>query len=267
MCRAARCALLAAATMWEIACAPQGLRRINLPTGPGTPAPDYAVAFAKAVIRCHDTRTFSAELSLSGHAGSQKLRGRVLVGLAPGALRLEALAPGGSPIFLVVADGDQGRLLLARDHRVLDAAAPADILDALVGVALGPDDLRALLGGCVRASAMPTAGRAYGAEWIAVDLAGGDVIYLGRASDGTWKIVAGSHAGLMVQYGELAAGVPSEIRLTRAAASGHPALDLTIGVRQVEVNGDLPRDRLVALTVPPGTSPITLQELRESYHR
>jgi hypothetical protein len=191
----------------------------------------------------------------------------VLVGLAPGALRLEALAPGGGPAFILVADGSRGRLWLARDRRVLDGAPPAEILDALVGIALDPDDLRALLSGCLQAQAEAAGARAYGAEWIVVDLAGGGTMYLRRGPDGTWRIVAGTHAGLAVQYGESAGVTPSQIRITSSAGNGHTDLDVGLTVSQVDVNGDLPRDQLLALTVPSGTLPITLQELRESYHR
>ena len=267
MSRAVQIALLAAAPVAAAACATQGLLRIALPTGPGTPAPEYATAFATALIRCHDVRTFSAQLSLSGHAGNQKRRGSALVGLVSGALRLEALAPGGSPAFILVADGSRGRLLLARDRRVLEGAPPADILDALVGIALGPDDLRALLSGCLRASTEAAGARAYGSVWIAVDLVGGGTMYLRRGSDGVWRIAAGTYAGLTIRYGESVSPTPSQIRLTSPASAGRPDLDVTLGVSQAEVNGDLPRDQLVALTIPPGTSPISLQELRESYHR
>jgi hypothetical protein len=260
-------ALLAAAAMFGTACAPHGLAHITLPSGPGAPAPEYATAYAPALSHCSDVRTFSAELSLSGHVGRQKVRGRVLAGMAPGALRLEALAPGGNPAFILVADGSRGRLLLASDRRVLDDAPPADILAALVGIGLGPDDVRALLSGCVQASPAAAGARAYGTEWIAVDLGGGDRTYLRRRADGTWYIAAGTHAGLTIQYVDSAGATPSRIRVTSPASAGHPDLDVTLGVSQVDLNGSLPRDQLVALTIPAGVSPITLQELRESYHR
>jgi hypothetical protein len=191
----------------------------------------------------------------------------VLVGLAPGVLRLEALAPGGGAAFIMVADGARGRLLLARDRRVLDGAPPADILEALVGIGLGPDDLRALLSGCLQASTEATGARAYGAEWLLVDLAGGGTVYLRRGADNSWRIAAGTHAGLTIRYGESAGTTPSAIRLTSPASAGRPPLDVTLGTSQVEVNGDLPREQLLSLTIPPGTAPITLQELRDSYHR
>jgi hypothetical protein len=64
------------------------------------------------------------------------MRGRVLAGVVPGALRLEGVAPFGGPVFILVADGVHGTLLLPRD-RVLQDAAAEDILDALVGIRLG----------------------------------------------------------------------------------------------------------------------------------
>jgi hypothetical protein len=266
--RAVPPAFLAAAMTWAVACGSRGAPHIALPTGTGSPTSEYAATLAAAQVHCRDIRSFSAKLSLSGHAGGQKLRGQVLVGLVPGALRLEALAPDGNPAFILVADGERGRLLLARDHRMLEGAPPEDILDALVGVKLAPDDLRALLTGCLRASPEPTGARAFDADWIVVDLEGGGTMYLHRGADASWRVVAGAYAGLSVQYGELVAGVPSQVRITSSGSSGRQqTVDVILGVSQVELNEVAPRDQLVALVIPPGTAPITLQELRESYHR
>jgi hypothetical protein len=77
-------------------------------------------------------------------------------------LRLEGVAPFGTPVFILVADGSRGTLLLSRDRRVVRDADVADILDALIGLRLGPDDLRAVLSGCVKAAAEPASARAYG---------------------------------------------------------------------------------------------------------
>jgi hypothetical protein len=259
--------LLIAATMSGAACGP---RHITLPRGPGSPVADYAAIFASATARCRDVRSLEVELALSGHAGRQKLRGRVLAGFIPGAFRLEAVSPFGSPAFILVADGSRGTLLLSRDRRVLDGAPPADILEALVGVALAPDDLRALLSGCVTPSAEPTGARAYGADWMAVALnnpsgpGGGGTVYLRRETTGGWRIAAGSFSGLDVEYGSLAAGVPAQVQIRSAATAARGDVSLTVGVNQVEVNGNRSRQELVALTIPTGMSPISLEELRES---
>ncbi len=115
-----------------------GPRRIALPAGPGTPLPDYAAAFssARGGMRRRSER-LQAELALSGRAAGQRMRGRVHAGLIPGALRLEGVAPFGSPVFILVAEGVRGTLLLLRDRRVLEDAPPEEILNALVGIRLG----------------------------------------------------------------------------------------------------------------------------------
>jgi hypothetical protein len=216
--------------------------------------------------------TLQAELSLSGKAGRQSVRGRALAGFAPGALRLEALAPFGSPAFILVADQSRGTLLLPRDHRMLQNVAPEEILNALIGVPLGPDDLRAVLSGCMKANATPKSGREFGPDWMSVDLDSGGTVYLHRVTGqpAAWRVVAGRYAGLEIEYPQFAGEHPTQIVIrselvrsvagTTDRAAGNVAL--TIGLSQVDVNGDLPRDQLVALKIPAGMEPITLAELR-----
>jgi hypothetical protein len=198
-----------------------------------------------------------AELGLSGRAAGQRMRGRVLAGLVPGALRLEGVAPFGAPVFILVADGTRGTLLLARDRRVVQDAPPEEILNALVGIRLGPDDLRAMLAGCVRSASEPTAAHAYGPDWLAVDLAAGGTVYL-RRIENVWRIVAGRHGGLEIDYPAFQGGRPSQVVLRG------PDLDLALAVNQVEMNADLPRDQLVALKIPEGVAPLSLDELRKA---
>jgi hypothetical protein len=250
------------ATIAATACGP---RRIALPAGPGTPVADHAEAFATALIRCQDVRTLQAELGLSGSVGRQRVRGRVLAGLVPGALRLEGVAPIGSPGFILVAEGSRGTLLLLRDRRVLRDAPAADILNALVGIALGPDDLRAVLSGCVKASRAASGARQYGPDWMAVDLASGGTIYL-RRQDRAWRVVAGRYSGLEIEYSRFSRepSLPSQILIRSSPAAGDATVTLSVGVSQAEVNGELPRDQLVAVRIPSGLSPISLQELRDA---
>jgi hypothetical protein len=245
-----------AAALLAAACGPP---RVKLPTGTGTPTSDYGAAFGQATMRCHDVRTLTAELALSGSISGQKIRGRALVGFAPGMLRLEALAPGGSPAFILVANAPRGTLLLSREGRVVEGAA-AEILDALVRVKLGPDDLRALLSGCVKASMEVGSARRYGTEWLAIDIAGGGTAYLRRGRDGAWRFIAASYGGLDVQYGELTStAVPDRVMIRSMRV-----LDLNVALQQVEVNGNLDRASLTTLVIPPGSSPMTLEELRRT---
>ncbi len=243
--------------LFTIALTACGPRRVGLPAGSGTPASDFAPAYAAARAACEQVRTFQAELGLSGRAAGQRVRGRVLGGFVPGALRLEGVAPFGTPVFILVADGPRGTLLLSRDRRVVRDAPPQEILNALIGLRLDADDLRALLTGCVKAAAEAASARAYGSEWMAVDLSSGGTVYLNRGAAG-WRIVAGRYGGLEIDYTAFAGARPSQITLRGQD------LNLGLEVSQVEVNGDLPRDQLVALKIPDGVEPLSLEELRTS---
>ena len=240
------------------ACAP-GPRHIAVPSVAGTPTSEFAGPFAEATARCRSINTLQAELGLSGHAGRQRLRGRVLAGFAPGAMRLEGVAPFGSPAFIFAANQSRGTLLLPRDHRVVQAGVPSDILNALIGVPLGPDDLRATLTGCIVAQAQPKTGYQYGSDWMSVDVESSNVIYLQRQTSG-WRIVAGRYSGLDIEYPRLGATEPQQIVIRSVAAD----VVLTIALDQVEVNGNLPQDALIDVKIPPGTQPITLDELRRA---
>jgi hypothetical protein len=239
-------------------CAPHPLR---LPAGPGTPFPDAATAFEQATAPCRDVRTLTAELSLSGRAGAQRIRGRVLAGLAePAAIRLEGVAPFGPPAFILVARGGSGTLLLPRDNRVLAGAEPAQILDALVGLALGPDELRAVLAGCFTTAAAAGEGRAYG-EWARVDEANGGAVYLRRQADG-WRIVAGTKGPLTVEYTEFVNARPRHLVL-RTGSGSDVKSTIHVELSQVELNVSIP-DEAFDVKIPAAAEALTLDQLRSA---
>ena len=76
ICRATLAAVLGLCAFVS-ACGPKAPA---LPSGGGAAFPDAASAYAEATSQCRGVRTLSAELALSGRAGRQKLRGRVLGG-------------------------------------------------------------------------------------------------------------------------------------------------------------------------------------------
>ena len=107
---------LATVTLALSACA------ARLPPRPiGVPASDPAaiVAFSHATAGCRGFRSLTGELSLSGRASGERIRGRVIAGLqAGGSLRLEGLAPFGPPVFILAGRAETATLLLPREHRV-----------------------------------------------------------------------------------------------------------------------------------------------------
>jgi hypothetical protein len=235
---------------------------ITLPTDPGIPLPDFRAIHMQVSAACTGVRTLTAEMALSGRAGRQRLRGRVVAGFArPASMRLEGVAPFGPPAFILVASGETATLLLPRDERVLRGAKPEEILGALAGVTLGPADLQAILTGCVVPAPQPTDGRRHANGWASIDLAGGATIFLQPTSGGTWTLRAARRAGWRIEYPAWSGNLPQSVRLQ----SDQPALmvDLTVGLSQIETNKDL-ENAAFTVNVPRDAEPITLDELKES---
>jgi outer membrane lipoprotein-sorting protein len=241
-----------------------GAKHFEPPTGSGAPFPDYAAALDQAREQCRGVKTMRVTLSLSGRAGSTKLRGRVDAGLAsPGEIRLEGRAPFGRPVFILVArDASTATLWLPRDNRVLRGAPPAAIVEALAGVPLAPDEFRSVLAGCGFGTTPPSNARAYG-DLVAVDAADGSAQYLRRA-DNRWRLVASTHESLTVEYRDFTASRPSTVRMWRTVprSSERPA-DLTVKLSDVELNVPLEAE-VFRVDVPPDADPLTLDELRRA---
>ena len=235
-------------------------RTVQLPTGPGRPLADYAAIHADVTKSCSSVRTLTAELALSGRAGDQKVRGRALAGFqSPDAMRLEGLAPFGAPAFILAARGREATLLLPRDHRVLRGASAAEILGALTGVALAPEDLQAILTGCVMPAPKAVNGVEYGADWRSIELQDGATIYLRRVG-GTWQLRAAVRGPWRIEYAAASGVFPQSVRLVRAEA---PRVDMTARISQLETN--VPVDPAAfAVDVPRDALPITLDELRDA---
>jgi hypothetical protein len=243
-------------------CAP---RLVTLPSGTGSAFPNYAPAYAQATERCRSVRTMAAVLSISGRAGNHRLRAKLDAGFeAPARVRLEFPAPG-KPIFTYVAIGEDATLVLPREGRVLRNAPPAATLEALAGVAIGPDDLRTIIAGCGFATEPPTGGRAFDRAWVAVD-SGNATSWL-EQFDGAWRLTAAVRGAVEVRYADFQSGRPGTIRLRalpgRGAGEGGAVSDLTIRLSQVDINEALGPE-VFQVDVAPNAMPMTLADLREA---
>lgn len=242
------------ASMLAGACAPAPPL---LPADIGVPFPDFARAHAAASAACLGVRTFTAELGLSGRVVGRPLRGRILSAFErPSSLRLVGLAPFGPPAFILAADEAAAVLYLPRDQRVLRGATAADVLDAIVGVGLTPEDLQAVLTGCVTTDPQPVGGRLHRNGWVAVELAGGATVYL-EPGDGTWRPRAARRANWIVEYPAFHGTFPEEVVLR----STRRAVEMTARVTQLEANTEIDPEAF-RVEVPDGAFPITLDELR-----
>ena len=240
-----------------VACAPT---RIALPVDPGAPFPDFSQVHPQVSAACSAVRTLTAELGLAGRAGAQRLRGRVVAGFArPDSMRLEGVAPFGPPAFILVARGNSATLVLPRDNRVLRGASAEEVLGALTGVALAPADLQAILGGCVTPMPRAVAGRLHQNGWASIDLDGGATLYLQRQGD-TWRLRAAKRAGWQIEYPAWQGMFPQVVRL-RSDATGD--VDVSATISQLETNVDIDASAFM-VNVPPGTTEITVDELRKA---
>ena len=233
----------------------------SLPTGAGVPFPDFSAAYEEATASCRGVKTLTASMAMSGRAGTTRLRGRVDAGFAaPGRARLEGIAPFGKPVFILVADGGKGTLVLPRDERVLRDAPPEQIVEALAGVRLGADDLRIILSGCGLPGARPADGRSYTNGWVSGSSADG-AVYLARGGD-AWRVAAATRGPLTVTYSDYASGRPSTIRL-RSTSDTRTTADLTLRLSDVEINTTLD-PKTFEVDLPEHPVPLTLEELRRA---
>ena len=255
---------LAVALVASLVTASCGVPLMKLPSGPGEAATDAAEALAQATGACTNISTMSAEVGVIGRIGGRHTRGRLLVGLAsPASAYLDAPAPFGTSAFIFVAHENEATLLLPRDRRVLEHGRPAEVLEAVTGVALGAEQLRATLTGC--AAGGDTAGaRALGPGWRMIP--GPRDLYLRRERPASpWRLVLVVHRDpgrpeWRAEYREFSGNLPRSIRLTSVDPG---RFDLRLTVSQVEINAALDPVTFHP-AVPRDYAPITIDEIRDA---
>jgi hypothetical protein len=242
-----------------------GAPLMKLPSGPGAPAPDAADALAQAMIACRAVSSITAEVGVTGSVKGQRLRARLIVGLAaPASARLEAFALS-QQVFIFASRENDAALLLPRDGRVLEHGQPGEVLEAVTGLPLDASGLRLTLTGCAASGAGAVAGRQIGADWRVVSGQSAD-LYLRRDSRAApWRLVAAVHreAGRpewRAEYRDFENGLPHTLRL---ASTDTNRFDLRLALSQVDINVPL-EPVAFEVKIPPGTRPMTIAELRDS---
>ena len=249
----ARLALLAAGLVALGACASRGPAR---PSGAAAPSAEAEAAFGSATTHCQGLRTVTFELGLGGRAGDERIRGRVLAGLASGGhARLEGLAPFGPPVFILAARAEAATLVLPRERRILRDTPVAAVVERLTGLPLGADDLMAALTGCVGAGTAG-GGREWSGGWRGVSDPDGHAIWL-RRQTGTWTVVAVDAGEWRADYREPLNGFPRHVRLRTLDGR----VDIEARVQQLEANVPL-EDAAFIVTPPADAEPMRLDELR-----
>jgi hypothetical protein len=111
------------------------------------------------------------------------------------------------------------------------------------------------LSGCVGAGES-TDGRQWTREWRSVSLPGERTVFL-REQAGAWNVAAVDGPGWRADYGHILNRFPRQVRLR----SSDGQVDLAATVQQLDVNVSL-EEAAFEVAVPPGTEPMTLEELR-----
>ncbi len=195
-----------------------------------------------------------AQLRVSGRVGGRRFPALTAgIGLEPERLSLVAMA-GTRPVFNLA--GTRARAVLVNHIEGTGARGPAgDLIDALVGVALPPERLLALLTGCVSADPDVTAtdrvgayGRVHAAD---------STVYL-RERDGQWRLAAAEFGDVVADYRRVEAGRPREIEVRRGAD-----VALRLQVIEFERNPQLP-PAVFELQVPDRFVEQSLEELRRA---
>lgn len=234
------------------------------PVGAPTLDPTAVEAFITATAACKGFRSIEGELALSGRAGDERVRGRILTGLeAGGAVRLEAVAPFGAPFFVLAGRNERATLVLPRERRVLKETGVAEVLERLTGLTLGAEDLRLILSGCLSERAEPSDGRRWGSDWRAVTIGPERVAYL-RLQNGQPVLTAADYGAWRIDYSAHAAGFPRAIRIRNAPgpnSGGEGGIDITARVEQLAVNTQI-NPLAWVVDVPSDADPMTLDELR-----
>lgn len=228
------------------------------PAGAPSPDPGAVQAFAEATRACAGLSSLTVEIGLSGRALGERVRGRLISGLArPASARLEAVAPFGPPVFILVAKDDRGTVYFARERRVLEDTPVKDILERLTGLDLGAGELRLLLTGCLVEGTNATEGRTWPGGWRAVALGERRTAYL-RDVGGQPVVVAADYGPWSVDYADHLSGWPRTVRVRRANATD---TDVTARLQQLEINVPL-EPRAFEIEIPPDTARVTLDDLR-----
>jgi hypothetical protein len=228
------------------------------PTDPGAPAPDAAAAWDQASAGCGDVHSFVAAARASGKVGVQRVWPVTLeIAVAAGDSIYVSATVAGNSLFVLAGTGGRASLWLRQDHRVV-TASPAEIMEAVVGVALSPGQLLGVLTGCVARTA-EAANAVRHKDLIELHAPEGR-LFLSQVA-GQWQVRALMANAFVAELSRRPGRQPDDVWI-RSAAGGSLDASLHLTISDGQVNGSIPA---TVFQLPNGAStasPMTIEELR-----
>ena len=193
----------------------------------------------------HDLRSL-ADITIRRSDRTDRLSG-VLLLLAPASLRFEALAPFGPPILVVASDAETVTLWEVAQERAYLARATPDATKRWLGLALGSEDLVALLAGYALPPRDPRSG-----TMVPPDDIGPSIAFV--TADGRQRIWLDAATGDARQVEWTGGSQPARaVFVTNGVhlSSLDGKLDVTVAYRDPQRNSGFDPE-LLKLTVPQG---------------
>jgi hypothetical protein len=233
-----------------------GSRFYRPPGGAGLPATDGMAVLAEATKHCAAIRTFQAAMRLSGR-GLPNLN--VQTGMTSSGRLLLRVGATAAPDIWLAGTADRATLLLRDGNRVVRARAD-EIVDALIGARLGPEQFLAMLSGCVaRDRSIATATSYDGTRRITTP----DATLFLEPTNGAWRIIAGTFAKTRVDYRPLTSPFPTRVRVRTTLSDGRE-IGFTLDVQE-SIPDEPIEDKYFELEVPSGADPMIVDELRQQF--
>ena len=242
----------------------------SLPAGLWQFSPRVAVAqLTEVANQCSAgdaSKSWSAELAIHGSAGGDVVDQRLRVAFEPASsfARIESVPARGNRSFVLTNAPDGATFLFDGGRRVLERTRFSSVLDALLGMDLGPLEFSELIRGCHLLEPQFGFPTTFGDRWLLVHGGrNGRMYYYRRSPADPWRMLTmfypgeGLEAGWRLDYSDLREGLARRLHVTGLAAG---PMDLDIRLQTFDLRVALPPD-LFTIAVPSFSQPTTLEDL------
>ena len=239
-------------------------KRMTVPSGPRSAAPDAVAVWTDAAETCRAVRVYSSTVRVGGRVGGERIPAGLSIASGferSGRLRLEGSFLG-RLVFTLAGTPDRATLVLHREREFV-IGRPDRILGALFGAEVAPVDLLAILTGCVSFDGAVTGASRVG-DLVEITI-GPARVYLQRVQ-GRLRPRLAFTAGLQADFTAFDARWPTEIRLWTEAGAAVPA-ELRLRIDAVATNDFTLPEAAFTVEVPAGATEVDVEALRRAVSR